>query len=897
MYKKNQTILLYFLPIVYFLFTSLALSAQSPMYTELPNPQKPNPSQWQEMKGISVAWGSIDLRYPKEQPAKIDFSQKKIKQIAWRGERINSQLVISNTSDHAQLSYRIHSLTSSEGVSLVQSDEIYAGFVRYVMTDGLNKNGKGTCGLRNSKDFDSTLVADPIDHHTATIEMQPMQTQAIWVGVDIPRTAQVGSYKTTVEIFNQEAKIEELTLSIEVIDETLPSAKEQRFHLDLWQNPYAVARYYGVPLWSEAHLAHLTRDMQHYADAGGKVITTSLIHKPWNGQTYDHFEAMIKWIKKSDGSWTYDFTDFDRWVELMMKLGVDQQINCYSMIPWEESFRYFDQKTNRHQWLKATPGSLAYKNHWTPFLKAFAQHLKSKKWFEKTYISMDERPMHKMQATLSVIKNAVPDFKVSLAGALHTELVDELDDYCVSLRMKFSPSQIQKRREEKRITTFYTSCEEPYPNTFTFSQPADSEWFAWYAAQAGLDGYLRWALNSWVKSPLQDSRFTAWGAGDAYMIYPHGISSIRYERLKMGIQNFEKIQILKEKYHTNKAWSKSYLLDKLLSDFDEKKLTMTNAATIIQRAKTSLQQLIDKEETLISEALADQLRIAKGITLRNYPIGNEPNQYDPQKWKALQNTIDQATAMLQDSQSTQQQIDTLLKKLIEAVDVFKNSKRPPFVYSDKQKATWYQIVDRRSPKSYMYVAARGGEVPNQLKWTAQNNPRNDNQLFKFVKKEDTSTSFYFYSKANPNHPLSISKRDNSIIAVEDNRGKESWQLIPTSIKNYYLIQFADGDETMRLNSYRSHNDKIGFWGPAPDDLGNQWTFVQQTTQGVGDTHIADGGVYFSVKDKHIIPHDNTMAYSLYSIAGEQIDPNTALVQGIYIIKIDHSGKSLKIVVE
>lgn len=31
--------------------------------------------------------------------------------------------------------------------------------------------------------------------------------------------------------------------------------------------------------------------MKLYADAGGKVITASIMHKPWNGQTYDALKA------------------------------------------------------------------------------------------------------------------------------------------------------------------------------------------------------------------------------------------------------------------------------------------------------------------------------------------------------------------------------------------------------------------------------------------------------------------------------------------------------------------------------------------------------------------------------------------------------------------------------
>lgn len=63
---------------------------------------------------------------------------------------------------------------------------------------------------------------------------------------------------------------------------------------------------------------------------------------------------------------------------------------------------------------------------------------------------------------------------------------------------------------------------------------------------------LRWAFNSWVEHPLQDSRFRTWPAGDTYIIYPQGRSSVRYERLVEGIQDYEKIQILKKTLERDK---------------------------------------------------------------------------------------------------------------------------------------------------------------------------------------------------------------------------------------------------------------------------------------------------------------------------------------------------------
>lgn len=62
------------------------------------------------------------------------------------------------------LTFTVSDLTS--GSETISKDDIRTSFVRYVMTDELNKNGLGACGYRNSADFDSTLVADVLDHLT-----------------------------------------------------------------------------------------------------------------------------------------------------------------------------------------------------------------------------------------------------------------------------------------------------------------------------------------------------------------------------------------------------------------------------------------------------------------------------------------------------------------------------------------------------------------------------------------------------------------------------------------------------------------------------------------------------------------------------------------------------------
>ena len=570
-----------------FLFSINSLNAQtSTNYEEASNPISTNPSLWVKVSAPQVSWGSTDIRYKKEEPAPIARLKKDINLTAWKGERVSAQLVVWTPEALDNLSFIVSDLTS--GKETISKDNVRTGFVRYVMTDELNKDGKGGCGYRKSSDYDSTLVADPIDHIASTLTVPANATQGGWISVRVPQQVKAGKYTGTGTVKDGDKVLSELKLAVNVKNRTLPASTEWAFHLDLWQNPYAEARYYNVEPFSKEHFDRMRPDMQNYVDAGGKVITASIMHKPWNGQTYDPFESMVTWLKKADGTWYFDYTVFDKWVEYMMSLGVKKQINCYSMVPWRLSFQYFDQASNSFKYLDVKPGEAAYDEFWGNMLTSFAKHLKEKGWFDITHISMDERPMKDMLATLKVIRKADKDFKVSLAGTYHDELVKELHDYCIAIGEKFPAEVIKSRKEAGQVTTYYTCCTEPRPNTFTFSAPAEAEWLGWFAAKENLDGYLRWALNSWVKNPLQDSRFTAWAAGDTYMIYPEGRSSIRFERLIEGIQSYEKIRILKEEFEKKGNKSAIKKIDKILKAFDEFSLEEIPAATVVTKAKEAI---------------------------------------------------------------------------------------------------------------------------------------------------------------------------------------------------------------------------------------------------------------------------------------------------------------------
>ncbi|MBO7290456.1 MAG: DUF4091 domain-containing protein, partial [Bacteroidaceae bacterium] len=297
---------------------------------------------------------------------------------------------------------------------------------------------------------------------------------------------------------------------------------------------------------------------------------------------YDPFVSMVSLVKKADGTWWYDFTIFDRWVEFMMSCGIDKEITCFSMIPWKLSFRYYDQATHSHKYINCAPGEEAYTQFWGGMLSAFSAHLKEKGWFDNTFISMDERSLQQMQAAIKVIKEYAPGLKISMAGNYHPEIEADIHDYCLDIFAygAYTPELLAARRAQGKVSTYYTCCSAEYPNLFTFSDPADAAFIALEALAKGLDGYLRWAYNSWTVTPEEDSRFTAWPAGDTYVIYPFSVSSIRWERLVQGIQLFEKYKILLAEAKATGNEARVAELEQLLRSVDIKKISTDSEAIV-----------------------------------------------------------------------------------------------------------------------------------------------------------------------------------------------------------------------------------------------------------------------------------------------------------------------------
>ena len=522
------------------LLLSSSLLAGASQYTEPTDTSTVDRSGWAALAGqpTRLTWASKNEVYRQmATPPSINVTDTAVN--AWRGERLGLEALIISPKPTGELAVELSPMRS--GGKTVKAPGSQASFMRYVLSTAWPG-----CGYPPDT-LPTFTVPDMIDLPQATVSMAQQTVRPIWVTVEVPRDIKPGAYDMTVTVSEKATgrTVGRLDLTVNVNRRQLPEGKDMEFYLDMWQQPYAISRYYGVKPWSKEHFEKMRPYMEMLARAGQKTVTAILFYEPWGEQSHDKFEPMIETTLNPDGSWSYDYTVFDKYIDYMASFGIDANIECFSMIPWDMKFRYFDKAKGEYQYLETKSDSPEYEALWTDFLKSFADHLRRKGWFEKTFIAMDERGLTEMLNAYRVAHKAVPDIKMSLAGSYHKELIDSLESYTLIKGDFFPDQKLKSRREKGFVTLMYTCCATPAPSQFSNSAPADGAYLPVYATATGHDGYLHWSYMNWTDNPLEDSRFRMFAPGDTFFVYPDGRSSVRYERMVEGVQMSEKIRLLR----------------------------------------------------------------------------------------------------------------------------------------------------------------------------------------------------------------------------------------------------------------------------------------------------------------------------------------------------------------
>jgi hypothetical protein len=151
----------------------------------------------------------------------------------------------------------------------------------------------------------------------------------IWLTVKVPKDAKPGTYTGQATIEAKGEKAIPVPVSLAVADFALPDTQDYRTWMDLMESPDTLAAEYNVPLWSERHWAMIGDAFRHIGQMGARMVYVPLIAQTNSGNE----QSMVRFIPKGDGTYDYDFTVLDKYLDAAQKNMGTPKITAF--IAWE----------------------------------------------------------------------------------------------------------------------------------------------------------------------------------------------------------------------------------------------------------------------------------------------------------------------------------------------------------------------------------------------------------------------------------------------------------------------------------------------------------------------------------------------------------------------------------
>ncbi len=138
---------------------------------------------------------------------------------------------------------------------------------------------------------------------------------AVWTTVRVPKDAAAGRYAGTLTVTANDTTKAPVPIELLVADWTLPDVKDYVGLFNIYQSPDTLAEYYQVKRWSEKHWGMIERSLKLMGEAGNIGLFFPLLAQSQFGNP----ESMVLWTKQRDGTFTYDFALFDRYLDTALK--------------------------------------------------------------------------------------------------------------------------------------------------------------------------------------------------------------------------------------------------------------------------------------------------------------------------------------------------------------------------------------------------------------------------------------------------------------------------------------------------------------------------------------------------------------------------------------------------
>ncbi len=210
-----------------------------------------------------------------------------------------------------------------------------------------------------------------------TVEATKARNTVLWVEIDVPPGVRPGVYFGAVDFYTKERRVDTVPLAVNV----RPPAPQMEAGLELnfWQSWSAVEDYYDLEPFSQQWWGTVKEYVALLADSGQDVVQV--------GRRYVTFRRV------ADGQYQFDFTNFDRYVQLCTRLGITGPIEYLAMMNTKAPTSvFFRDDTGTLMNREAEPGEAVYDEVWAAFLRSLLRHCDKQGWKERLRIFIADRP-------------------------------------------------------------------------------------------------------------------------------------------------------------------------------------------------------------------------------------------------------------------------------------------------------------------------------------------------------------------------------------------------------------------------------------------------------------------------------------------------------------------------
>ena len=433
---------------------------------------------------------------------------------------------------------------------------------------------------------DDCYWPDPIETGDQ-VEINGFRIVMLRLHVDIPSDTVPGRYEGRVVFyhrwaFEEERIVREARFTIHVHETVLPDIQQSHFRLNLWQHVSNISRQFEAPLYSEKHFELLEKCAESLGKLGNRYCTAVVSDVPWAGQGYykdygprmDLYEySLVRVFRETNGNWSYDFSIVRRWWDIMRRHGADTLMLAGLFGVWVDENNEFSNFTEdwpepiRIPYMDRTTGCLGYlkkREDIIAYIRALYAWLVAEDLLKDTIVMADEVNLGNSSAgwgaAFRMVSENMPgmryDFDVDPKTLLSEQFagirVDTWTPGIDSCAAQLS-ELAEARKKDVHVTQWSVCCWPMIPNSFLLSPLSEVRLHGAITELMGMDGFIRWDYCVWGEDPRRDMRLmrSCWPAGDGLFVYPSRggefLTSLRWWALRRGIEDFELMQMLKEK--------------------------------------------------------------------------------------------------------------------------------------------------------------------------------------------------------------------------------------------------------------------------------------------------------------------------------------------------------------